>query len=68
MITIIETVLEMEKRLNGTWRSTNLDENLNNRFWGLLKSHKTFHKYHGEIHPESRVGAHFLRNNSEWLN
>lgn len=63
-----QAVLEMEKRLNGTWRSTNLDENLNNRFRGLLKSHKTFHKYHGEIHPESRVGAHFLRNNSEWLN
>ena len=25
-------------------------------------------RIHGEIHPESRVGAHFLRNNSEWLN
>ena len=37
-------------------------------FWKLFESHDNYCKYHGIIHPEARVGAHFLRNNPEWLN
>ena len=62
-----QAVIEMEKRLIGTWENTDMDNNLKNRFFELFKSYKNFHKYHGEIHPEARVGALFLRNNHEWL-
>jgi len=65
---ILKAVLEQKDRLNGTWQDTEEDQQLQFRFWELFKTHKDFHKYHGDIHPEARIGAHFLRNNPEWLN
>ena len=65
---ICNAVLEKEARLNGTWQESNEDKLLQERFWEIFKSHSNFQKYHGDIHPEARVGAHFLRNNPEWLN
>jgi putative glycosyltransferase (TIGR04372 family) len=65
---ICNAVLEKVARLNGTWQESNEDKLLQERFWEIFKSHSNFQKYHGDIHPEARVGAHFLRNNPEWLN
>jgi len=65
---ICNTVLEKEARLNGTWQESNEDKLLQEEFWKIFKSHQNFQKYHGNIHPEARVGAHFLSNNPEWLN
>lgn len=65
---INQGVLEMEARLNGTWKDSEEDQQLQDRFWEIFRSHKGFHKYHGKIHPEARVGAHYLRNDPEWLN
>ena len=65
---IKQAVLEIEARLNGTWKDSEEDQRLQDRFWKIFKSHQDFHKNHGEIHPEARIGADFLRNNPEWLN
>jgi len=64
---ILDAVLELESRLNGTWKGTDFDTQQQSLFWQLLRSHEDFNKFHGVIHPEARVGAHFLRNNPEWL-
>ena len=64
---ILYAVLEMESRLNGTWQNSNEDVQLQDRFWKIFQSQQDFNKYHGKIHPEARVGAHFLRNNPQWL-
>jgi putative glycosyltransferase (TIGR04372 family) len=65
---IKQAVLEIEARLNGTWKDSEEDQRLQDRFWKIFNSHQDFHKNHGEIHPEARIGADFLRNNPEWLN
>lgn len=65
---ILKAVLEMEERISGRWKDTREDNKLQDKFWELFRSHKDFYKYHGKIHPEARVGAHFLRSNPEWLN
>jgi len=54
---IADVCLEMDERLRGTWSSTEEDEALQKRFWGLFpQSH-----LHGRF--LSRVGASFLRQN-----
>ena len=65
---IQQVVLELEARLTGQWKDSNLDVQLQERFWQIFKSYSFFDKYHGKIHPESRFGSHYLRNNPEWLN
>ncbi len=59
---IAAVVLEMEERLKGTWETTEEDEELQRRFWGLLPKSTL----HGEI--RSRFGADFLRRHQDWLN
>lgn len=65
---IRQAVLEMESKLDGSWQQSDEDKQLQERFWQIFESHPDFEKYHGKIHPKARVGAHFLRNNPEWLN
>ena len=65
---IKQAVLEKEARLNGTWKDSEENRRLQDRFWEIFQAHQDFHSRHGKIHPEARVGAHFLRNNPEWLN
>ena len=65
---IKQAVLEKEARLNGTWKDSEENRRLQDRFWEIFQVHQDFHSRHGKIHPEARVGAHFLRNNPEWLN
>ena len=64
---ISEVVKEMDDRLNGTWKSNEEDDELQNRFWSIFPK-KTILPYghnsreiplHGEI--KSRIGAEFLR-------
>ncbi len=57
---IRDAAMEMEDRLKGRWQSTDEDEQLQERFWGLfgpdrLKS------------PDLRIGARFLRQNQHLL-
>ena len=58
---ITAIAMEMDERLNGTWQTTEEDEELQQRFWTLFKGSEL----HGEL--VSRIGAQFLRENRELL-
>ena len=65
---ITDAVLEMESKLKGSWEENDEDKMLQNIFWELLSNWPGYHKHHGSIHPEARIGSMFLRENTEWLN
>jgi putative glycosyltransferase (TIGR04372 family) len=58
---IAALAIEMDDRLKGTWKSTEEDEKLQERFWHLFPKSEL----HGEIF--SRIGTDFLRQNQELL-
>ena len=58
---ISAVILEMESRLDGTWRATEDDKILQSKFWICFPKSK----FHGEF--KSRVGAEFLRMNRKLL-
>lgn len=53
---IRDVVLEMDQRLEGTWRTDSEDEELQQRFWALLEGRDV-------RSPDLRIGAEFLRKN-----
>jgi putative glycosyltransferase (TIGR04372 family) len=66
---IRDVVIEMAERLNGTWQPHEDDEVLQRRFWKIFPTDAVDayqgRPLHGEI--RARFGAHFLRNNRNWL-
>ncbi len=65
---IRDVIVEMVERLNGTWQSNEVDEDLQKRFWEIFPVDAKAHNgnpWHGEI--RSRFGTIFLRNNQNWL-
>ena len=58
---ILDLAKEMNKRLDGTFETTEEDEELQNRFRSLLQPH---YYYYG---TPARIGAKFLRQNKELL-
>jgi putative glycosyltransferase (TIGR04372 family) len=58
---ILEVAIEMDERLKGAWKTTEEDEELQQRFWSCFRSSEL----HGDI--VSRVGTEFLRRNRELL-
>jgi len=52
--------IEMDERLNGTWETTDEDEELQQRFWALFGPDKL-------KSPDLRIGAQYLRDNQELL-
>jgi putative glycosyltransferase (TIGR04372 family) len=66
---ILDVVIEMAERLNGTWQPGKDDEVLQRRFWEIFPTDALDadqgRPLHGEV--RSRFGAHFLRNNRDWL-
>ena len=59
--------VEMDERLNGTWETTEEDQDLQQRFWSLFRA-RPLHEgnpLHGEI--RSRIGAEFLRQHRDLL-
>jgi putative glycosyltransferase (TIGR04372 family) len=58
---IAAAVLECEARAAGTWVATPDDEARQRRFWEVFREWPEFHRYHGAIHPEARVGSAWLR-------
>lgn len=67
---IRDVVIEMAERLNGAWQPHEDDESLQRRFWEIfftnaVETDQGWRPLHGEI--RSRFGAHFLRNNRDWL-
>ena len=65
---IRDVVIEMIEHLNGTWQPHEDDEALQRRFWEIFPTDAIDDQgrpLHGEI--RARFGAHFLRNNRDWL-
>ena len=61
-------VVEMVERLTDTWQPHADDEALQRRFWEIFN--EAMDNYQGRpLHGEilARFGAHFLRNNRDWL-
>ena len=64
---ITEAVLEMEARLSGYWVENPKDAEVQKCFWKELRDWPTYWQYHGWVHPNARIGAHYLRRSSGWL-
>lgn len=62
---ILEAVQEFWQRIQGTWEDDEDDILCQQQFWIIFKAWPEFSKYHGWIHPESRVGAAWLRSQGE---
>ena len=58
---ITALAIEMDERLNGTWQTTEEDEELQRRFWALFPTSEL----HGVF--RARIGADFLLQNRDWL-
>ena len=54
---IADVVLEMKERLEGTWKTSDEDEELQRKFWEIFPKNE----YHGDI--RARIGADFLLQN-----
>ena len=52
--------IEMDERLNGTWETTEEDEELQQRFWAFFGPDKL-------KSPDLRIGAEYLRQNKDLL-
>jgi len=59
---IRNVAVEMDDRLNGLWQETKEDKELQQRFWSVFQNSKL----HGKT--VSKIGADFLRQNSNLLN
>ena len=57
---ILEVVIEMEGRIDGTWQTTDDDDELQTRFWSYFQS-SDYHNPDGKI--RGRIGTNFLRQN-----
>lgn len=62
---ICNAVEEQLLRLEGTWIESDEDQELQKRFWITLKSWNKFKNLHNWIHPEARIGTHYLRKMGE---
>ena len=64
---IKDVVVEIVDRINGEWVDHNLDKELQDQFWKILRASKGFSKYHGYIHPDARYSMTFLRKNHKYF-
>jgi len=62
---ILEVVVEMAERLQGTWQPELNDDKLQSQFWEIFTADAYSLPLHGEIH--GRFGSHFLRANGDFL-
>ena len=63
---ILEAVREAWERVQGSWVSTSHDLELEHEFKNILISHPDFDRYHGFIHPDSRVASAFFKFSREF--
>ena len=62
---IADAVSECEKRVDGSWVETEEEQARQRRFWNVMREWPDFVKVHGNIHPEARVGAAWLKSMGE---
>jgi putative glycosyltransferase (TIGR04372 family) len=64
---ILNSVIEMEERLNGTWIEEPEDIELQRIFFEKIKTWPDFEEITGWISPDARISASFLRKNHGWF-
>ena len=57
---ILDVVIEMEGRIDGTWQTTDDDDEIQRRFWSHFKS-SPLHNPGGKL--RGRIGTKFLNEN-----
>ena len=57
----------MEKQITGKWEEKLEDKKMQEKAWELYKKWNNFHKYHGFIHPKTKISTIFLRNEPHWV-
>ena len=58
---IMAAVQEFWGTIIGSWENSTESVNLQKNFWGKFKEWKEFTKFHGWIHPESKIGSEWLK-------
>ena len=58
---ITSLVLEMDERLKGNWRTSDQDEDLQQRYWSFFQPNEWYKVF------RARIGAQFLRENHQLL-
>ena len=58
---IIEAFRERHQRVEGKWVETKEDIERQKEFWKIFKSWKDYSNFHGWVHPNTRVGAFWLK-------
>ena len=58
---ILLAVQEAWLTIEGKWVESDYNTQRQERFWEIFRSYPDFHKYHGWIHPKSRVGDNWLK-------
>ena len=64
---LLTIVQERWQRIQGAWEDTAEDKKKQAEFWRQFQAWPDFSKYHGYLHPESRLSSAFLRRYSEFL-
>lgn len=64
---ILDTVIEMEQKINGIWKNTQKNKFNQSLFWDKIKEDNKFKIYHNFKHPNSSISSNFLKNNSDWF-
>ena len=60
---ILDSVIEMEERIRGSWLSTGLDVEPDLNYREITRLSPEYDVNYNFVHPESRLGSTFLRKN-----
>jgi putative glycosyltransferase (TIGR04372 family) len=58
---ILQATTEQVDRINGTWKDEKSDQEWHPKFWAIFREMPDFHRYHGWVHPKTKIGTHYLR-------
>ena len=62
---ILDSVCELGARLDGSWEAREEDEELQKRFWSIMREWDRYGMHHDEVNAQ--VCTAFLRKNHEWF-
>jgi putative glycosyltransferase (TIGR04372 family) len=64
-----DLVIEMDERLNGSWKETEQDLSLQEKFWKIFKENIKKQNLDKPIHGtiKAKIGSRYLRENQDWI-
>ena len=59
----------MDERLNGSWKETEQDLSLQEKFWKIFKENIKKQNLDKPIHGtiKAKIGSRYLRENQDWI-